>query len=271
MVDDAIFDKQYTASVTGGPSGMCNHQNGLTLKVNSFKNSQQVFGGFGIEGAGGFIRQDYPRVCNQRSGYSRPLFLSAGNFIGIPFQDLGETKLHGDRCQASLHLTDISAVQYQWKQNVILEGEGIQQIEILKDEAKVLQYLEQAAQSGYAPAQYALGEKIYQSAQTPEDFQKALDWFGQAAKQNHAGALYMCGIMYMQGQGTQASIPQAIAAFKQAADLGHANAQYVVGQSYWRGIGLRPSKSKALQWLELAKQNGNTQAEALIAEINAGK
>lgn len=140
-----------------------------------------------------------------------------------------------------------------------------------KDEAKVLQYLEQAAQSGYAPAQYALGEKIYQSAQTPEDFQKALDWFGQAAKQNHAGALYMCGIMYMQGQGTQASIPQAIAAFKQAADLGHANAQYVVGQSYWRGIGLRPSKSKALQWLELAKQNGNAQAEALIAEINAGK
>lgn len=77
--------------------------------------------------------------------------------------------------------------------------------------------------------------------------------------------------VYMQGQGTQASIPQAIAAFKQAADLGHANAQYVVGQSYWRGIGLRPSKSKALQWLELAKQNGNAQAEALIAEINAGK
>lgn len=136
-----------------------------------------------------------------------------------------------------------------------------------KDEALAAQWLQKAAEGGWAGAQYAQGNRIYQNAQTAEDFKTALQWFGKAGRQNEPEALYMSGIMYMQGQGGEKSVPLAIAAFKQAAELGHANAQYVVGQSYWRGIGLKQSKANALKWLELARQNGNEQAAALMEQI----
>lgn len=138
---------------------------------------------------------------------------------------------------------------------------------IPQDEMKGLEYLQQAAEGGYAPAQYSVGERIYQAAQTAQEREIARQWIDLSAAQNYVPALYMSGILRMQGVGSVTGTQQAIAYFTRAAEMGHADAQYVLGQSYWRGIGVTRNKTKAIEWLTLAQQNGNTQAAALLQQI----
>ena len=135
------------------------------------------------------------------------------------------------------------------------------------NEEKALEYLQQAAENGFAPAQYAVAERIYQVAQTPEEQEIAWQWLQLASQQKDPDALYMSGIMTMQGQGTTANAAKALQFFKQAAELGHADAQYVLGQSYWYGVGVQPSKSLAYKWLKLARDNGNEKATKMLQEV----
>ncbi len=136
-----------------------------------------------------------------------------------------------------------------------------------QDMDKALEYLQQAANGGLAQAQYVVGDKIYQIAQTPQEYTIAAQWFDRAAAQNHAGALYMQGLMSMQGQGKPKNIKQALLSFKQAAELGYPDAQYVLGQSYLRGLGQKPNKTQAKKWLRLAQDNGHEQAAELLTTI----
>lgn len=137
-----------------------------------------------------------------------------------------------------------------------------------QEEMKALEFLQQAAEGGFAPAQYEVGNRIYQIAQSPDEFKIAAQWFELAAKQNHPGSLYMKGLLQMQGQGVRKNTQAAQASFVQAAELGHADAQYVLGQIYLRGLGQKPSKVQARKWLTLAKENGHAQAAALLATLN---
>ncbi len=136
------------------------------------------------------------------------------------------------------------------------------------NEEKGLEYLQQAAEAGLPQAQYEVGQRIYQVAQTPQEYQVAWQWFELAGQQQYAPAIYMSGIMRMQGLAGKADAVLALANFQQAAEQGYADAQYVLGQSYWYGAGVKPSKSQAVKWLKLAQENGNGQAAELLNEIN---
>lgn len=130
----------------------------------------------------------------------------------------------------------------------------------LADAAKASRVWNELAKEAYAPAQYALGEKAYQSGH----YDDAFAWFSNAAAGGHAQGQYMTGFMLMQGQGTAVSVPLAITFFRSAAEQDNVSAQYVLGQIYWKGLGIAQDKKAGQVWLEKAALRGSKEAQALL-------
>ncbi len=130
----------------------------------------------------------------------------------------------------------------------------------LSDAAKANRMWNELAKQAYAPAQYALGEKAYQSGH----YDDAFAWFSNAAAGGFAQGQYMTGFMLMQGQGTAVSVPLAVTFFRSAAEQENVPAQYVLGQIYWKGLGVPQDKKVGKMWLEKAAMRGNKEAQTLL-------
>ena len=76
------------------------------------------------------------------------------------------------------------------------------------------------------------------------DFKKTL----QAAEQGFAAAQYNLGVMYDNGQGVRQDDAQAVQWYRKAAEQGHAKAQYNLGVAYINGQGVRQDDAQAVQW-----------------------
>lgn len=137
------------------------------------------------------------------------------------------------------------------------EGKGVEE-----NKETAQEFLAQAAQLSYPPAQYQLGELAY--ADNPARMEDAFAWFSNAAAQGHSQAQYMTGFMLLQGQGTAKSVPLALRFFEQAAEQENPSAQYVLGQIYFKGAGVKRNPRKGRAWLARAAQNGSEEAQAWL-------
>ncbi len=99
---------------------------------------------------------------------------------------------------------------------------------------KAAHHYELAANKGYMPAQYALGE-AYASGKggTPKDYAMAAKWWERAAKQ------------------------------------GHVEAQYELGQLFYEGLGVRKNQREAIKWYRKASQQRHPEALKIIAMLDA--
>ena len=88
-----------------------------------------------------------------------------------------------------------------------------------------LQWIQRAADQGYADAQYALGAMHHGGRGALQSFPAAFKWFERAAQQNHADAQYSLGVMYRTGQGVPADKSKAYIWFNLSAAQGHARAR----------------------------------------------
>lgn len=140
-----------------------------------------------------------------------------------------------------------------------LLGEGVE-----KDENKALELYVKAAELQNPQAQYFLGKRSYE--ETSPNYKDAFAWFSNAAEQGYAPAQYMTGYMLLQGQGTGQSYKLAVDFFTKAADQDYASAQYVLGQMYWKGLGVKKNIKTGRSWLEKAAANGNASAQAFLAD-----
>lgn len=91
--------------------------------------------------------------------------------------------------------------------------------------ALALKWIQQAADQGYADAQYTLGAMHHAGRGTLQSFPLALKWFELAAQQNHADAQYSLGVMYRTGQAVTVDKSKAYIWFNLAAAQGHARAR----------------------------------------------
>lgn len=139
-------------------------------------------------------------------------------------------------------------------------GEGVE-----KDEQKALSLYAQAAELKNPQAQYFLGKRSYES--TPPNHTDAFAWFSNAAEQGYAPAQYMTGYMLLQGQGTARSQKLAVDFFTRSAQQDYSAAQYVLGQIYWKGLGIKKNQELGRSWVEKAAQNGNANAQAFLESI----
>lgn len=139
-------------------------------------------------------------------------------------------------------------------------GEGVE-----KNEGKALELYAQAAELKNPQAQYILGKRSYE--EKPPNHTDAFAWFSNAAEQGYAPAQYMTGYMLLQGQGTAKSQKMALDYFARAAEQNFSDAQYVLGQIYWKGLGIKKNQAIGRSWMEKAAQNGNVRAQAFLESI----
>ena len=117
---------------------MSNHEDGLAHTVDIREKAEQFVRGFGIQGAGGLIGEDHFRLCDQGAGNGRTLFLTAGDFIGILFQQVFNPQGNRNGHKGSPHFLIVFTGQHQGQVDIIFQGEGVQQVEFLEYKAQVV-------------------------------------------------------------------------------------------------------------------------------------
>ena len=90
--------------------------------------------------------------------------------------------------------------------NMYLAGEGVK-----RDPRQYLNWMQQSAENGYAPANYLMG-MAYITCNPPE----AARYFEAAAKEEHGAAMHMLGLMYASGVGVAQSDREALRWFRLA-------------------------------------------------------
>lgn len=135
------------------------------------------------------------------------------------------------------------------------------------DYGSAVQQFRQAADQGYAKAQYNLGIAYLQGQGVAKDDQEGISWFRKAADQNFAPAQYNVGIAYAQGLGVQKDLRQAVEWYQKAAKQGFAPAQYNLGTSLYQGQGIAQDPVMAYIWLSLAAAQGNQDAQVAQQKV----
>ncbi len=117
----------------------------------------------------------------------------------------------------------------------------------------------QAADQGFAPAQYEYGRLVAPA--------EAAAWFQRAADQGYALAAFRLGLAYREGGGVPRSDVEAARLYRKAAEAGLAEAQSNLGLMYERGDGVPPDEAEALRWYRRAAEQGQPEAQFNLAAM----
>ncbi len=94
---------------------------------------------------------------------------------------------------------------------------------------KIFKFMQDAAQSGLADAQYLLARMHQLGIGTKINHKKAYNWYARAAMQGHADGQFQLGMQWKDGRGVKPYIEVAEFWIKQAAAQGHIDAQNRLG------------------------------------------
>lgn len=138
-----------------------------------------------------------------------------------------------------------------------LNGKGVE-----KDTLKAFKYIKNAAEKGYASAQYNIGRFYKYGIGCEIDYIKAKEWFEIASNNGNHKATYCLGYMYYKGIGVQQNYSKAISWFEKSEDP---MAKHFLGLCYYLGYGVTANKNKALEYLS---SNNTLNSKNLIKSIN---
>ena len=133
----AVLDEQHARGVAGRLDRVRDHEDGLTTAVDLLKQAQQLIRRTRIERTGRLIGQHELRLRDERAGDSYTLLLSAGELIRELLQQLRDAELPGDGREARGHLRIRLACEHERQEDIVLHGKRVEQVELLKHEAKL--------------------------------------------------------------------------------------------------------------------------------------
>ncbi|KAL6301308.1 HCP-like protein [Sparassis latifolia] len=148
----------------------------------------------------------------------------------------------------------------------LLHERGIDNV-LFADNDYAAELLAQAAELGYAPSAYRLGECYeYGKMGCPQDPALSIHYYNIAAQQGHRDACFALTAWYL--VGSPGVLPQSdTEAFlwaKKAADAGLVKAMYAVGYFLEVGIGTEPDSTEATTWYKKAAEQGDKRAAARL-------
>lgn len=120
------------------------------------------------------------------------------------------------------------------------------------ERAEYLYWLRKSAESGFAPAQNALGFEV-----RADDKVQAIEWFQKAAEQNNTKAMLNLGGL-AEDAGEYA---KAVSWYRKAAELGNSYAQFLLGEFHSKGQGVVQDHHKAAAWWRTAAEKGEKRAQ----------
>ena len=138
---------------------------------------------------------------------------------------------------------------------IYLNGWGV-----LKDEAKALEYIKQAADQNYAEALFNLSTIYTEGELVNQDLKKAFTLMKKAADRDLPSAQFNLGVMYANGQGITKDARKAAHWYELAAKQNFPLAQFNLALMYYEGVGVKQSHEKSYLWNIIAAKSGYKQA-----------
>ncbi|KAI9256882.1 hypothetical protein BY458DRAFT_519120 [Sporodiniella umbellata] len=151
------------------------------------------------------------------------------------------------------------------------EKEGVPSV--IPDPSYAHELFTQAAQYGYAPSQFKLGQ-AYENGllNCPIDPRRSIAWYSKAAEKGDVEAEFALSGWYL--TGADGILPQndneAYLWARKAADKGYAKAEYAVGYYTETGTGTRQNLEEARRWYSRAATQNYTRAIQRLAELKRG-
>lgn len=132
-----------------------------------------------------------------------------------------------------------------------------------------IRLLTEAAEQGYAPAEYELGRIYLYGRGVPADYRKALLWEQKAAEQGDPRAQRDLAFMYERGFGVAPDPAQAAAWNRKAAAQGVPEAQLHLAKALDQGSGVSKNPAEARQWYAKAANQDQPAAQLQLARAYA--
>ncbi|EGF93449.1 sel1 repeat family protein [Asticcacaulis biprosthecium C19] len=130
------------------------------------------------------------------------------------------------------------------------------------------QYFLQAAQKGYAPAQYMAGSDLRHGYGVKKDISLAMPWLLKAAEQGLADAQNDYAKVYFYGEdGIEADPEKAIPWLRRAADQGYLHSQTLLAEAYYNATGVDQDTDKGLVLYTKAAEGGHGFAQYNLGTI----
>lgn len=145
---------------------------------------------------------------------------------------------------------------------------------VIMDERYSRELYTKAAQFGYAPSQYKLGNCYEMGRLTCDiDPRRSIAWYTRAAEQGHAEAELALSGWYLTGAENilEQNDREAFLWAKKSAEQEFPNAQYAVAYFYEVGLGTEESMDIAIKWYARAAENGNERASDRLKQIEKSK
>jgi hypothetical protein len=139
------------------------------------------------------------------------------------------------------------------------------------DGKESIRLLTEAANQGYAPAEYELGRIYLYGRGIDADYAQALLWERKAAEQGDPRAQRDLAFMYERGFGVAADAAQAAAWNRKAAMQGNAEAQLHLAKGLDEGIGVSKDSEEARKWYAKAARQEQPAAQLELAREFAGQ
>ncbi len=128
------------------------------------------------------------------------------------------------------------------------------------------------AEGGDAEAQYIVGAMYDHGQGVARSYAQAAEWYRQAANQGYAEAQFSLGFMLYNGTGTNGgAVAQnysgAARWFRLAAGQGVVAARHLLGQMYLRGDGVEKDPAAALRWARFAAYQDFAGSQYIVAVL----
>jgi localization factor PodJL len=135
------------------------------------------------------------------------------------------------------------------------------------DMAAAARWYEMAAEMGFAPAQYRIGNAYEKGLGVERDRQAAITWYQLAAEQGNVSAMHNLAVLFATEIDGQRDMKEAVRWFLEAAERGVKDSQVNLGILSARGDGMTQNLVESYKWLALAAKAGDKDAAAKRDEI----
>jgi len=141
---------------------------------------------------------------------------------------------------------------------------------VIHDDTYAKELFTRAAQFGYTPSQYKLGQCYeYGTVACPVDPRRSIAWYTKAAEKGDPEAELALSGWYLTGsEGVlKQSDSEAYLWARRAANKGLSKAEYAVGYYAEVGIGVKQDMDLAKRWYMRAAAQGNKRAMNRLTEL----
>ncbi|KWV44925.1 hemagglutinin [Rhizobium altiplani] len=204
--------------------------------------------------ASGFVAKDTaPAAAGMATTPAAPV----AETVGIAIPDTVQPKSLADAARSGdpLALFEIGARYSEGRAGVAA------------DPKEAISWYQLAADKGFGPAEYRLGNIYEKGTGVDRDIAKAKQYYDQAANRGNASAMHNLAVLYASGALGQQDYKAAADWFVKAADLGITDSQFNLAILCARGNGVTQDLTESYKWFAIAAKGGDKDAAQKREEV----